>query len=120
MRLQPVNCQLTSLSLNLKRKHRVTSWTARSAVALFKALPADRFRQTFPCDYLHRFIVPSHPLTLALQVYALVSNFPRMTWYLPLIFGILRWTLLLNVMIGPWDLELRLSSLPTWFGARSS
>jgi hypothetical protein len=55
--------------------------------------------------------MPSHLLTLVLQVYALVSNVPRITWYLPLIFGILHWTLLQNRMIGPWDLGLRLSSL---------
>ena len=44
----------------------------------------------------------------------------RITWYSPLVFGILHWRLLQNRMIGPWDLGPRLSSLPSWFGARSS
>ena len=66
------------LSLNLKRKrrHRMTSWTARSPIALFNALPAARYRQTLPCDNHQHSNAQSHPLTLALQVYALVSNFP--------------------------------------------
>ena len=66
------------LSLNLKRKrrHRMTSWTACSPVALFNAVLAARYRQTTPCDYLQNSNAQSHPLTLALQVYALVSNFP--------------------------------------------
>jgi hypothetical protein len=80
----PVDTHATSdmpiprLSLNLKRKrrHRMTSWTARSPIALFNALPAARYRQITPCDYLHPSNAQSHPLTLALQVYALVSNFP--------------------------------------------
>ena len=36
-----------------KRRHRTTSWTARSPIAMFNALPAARYRRTFPCDYLH-------------------------------------------------------------------
>ena len=59
-----------------KRRHWMTSWTARSPVALFNALPAARHRQTTPCGYLQHSNAQSHPLTLALQVCALVSNFP--------------------------------------------
>jgi len=72
MRMRRVTCQFPRLSLNLKRKrrHRMTSWTARSPVALFNALPAAWYRQTSPCDYLLLSNAPSHPLTLALQEYA--------------------------------------------------
>jgi len=78
LRMQRVTCPFPRLSLNLKikRRHRMTSWTARSPVALFNALPAARYRQTSPCNYLLFSNAQSHPLTLALQVYALVSNFP--------------------------------------------
>jgi len=78
LRMRRVICQVPRLSLKLKRKrrHRMTSWTARLPVALFNALPAARYRQTSPCDYLLLSNAQSHPLTLALQVHALVSNFP--------------------------------------------
>ncbi len=53
------------------------SWTAVSPVALLNALPAARYPPLInSCDYLLNSSMQSHPYTLALQVYALVSNFP--------------------------------------------
>jgi hypothetical protein len=78
IQMRQVTCQYPRLILNLKRKrrHRMTSWTARSPIALFNALPAARYRQILVCDYLQHSNRQCHPLTLALQVYALVSKFP--------------------------------------------
>ena len=78
LRMPQVTSQNPRPSLNLKRKrrHRMTGWTARSPVALFNDLPAARYRQNSPCDYLLLSNAQSPHLTLALQVYGLVSNFP--------------------------------------------